>query len=582
MRFNGGPWLSVSIGLTVSTKIQRQFVTLDGRWGSRQVHYRRFGSGPLLLMLHQSPQSSRELVPLMEQWGGDFTIVAPDSPGYGLSDPLDIERAALSDFAAATIEFMDAIGAGRFGVYGFHTGGMIAVALAHGHPDRVTGFACNGVAVPTDQELEEILANYLPPFEPRWDGGHLAWLWAKTREQTIFFPWFDHTLAARMDFPMPSPEHLQNGVCEFLRARHHYHVGYRAAFEFHAERIVPELKVPGLLTASALDPLQAHLERLGDAPDGVNIIASATPADASEHCFAQVRAFPGDDIPAAPATEPMAGRLWHQIVATQAGAVTVQRGGPPRADDAGVPVVVLHGAGGSGASVAFIADKLAKNSNVLVIDLPGHGESDYDPGPGGTTIEACAESVLTVLNKLDLRAVDLVGIEGGACVALEMAGRYPDRTARLALAHPQAFSAEQSAQWRAAGLPSLEPDWAGGHLLRGWHMVRDSRLYFPWFQRDQKGIRWQEPDLDDERLQLEVTEYLKAEGAWQELLRNQLEYPLTEKLIGCPGQVTLCASSVSPWCDATKNLASLTGLPFLDLSNDRETWGTVLADVLTH
>jgi pimeloyl-ACP methyl ester carboxylesterase len=241
----------------------------------------------------------------------------------------------------------------------------------------------------------------------------------------------------------------------------------------------------------------------------------------------------------------------------------------------------LHGAGGSGASVAYIAEKLAKDRNVVVIDLPGHGESDYDPGPGGTTIKACAESVLTVLDKLDLRTVDLVGIEGGACVALEMAGRYPDRTARLALVHPQQFSAEQSAQWLAAGLPSLKPDWAGGHLLRGWHMVRDSRLYFPWFQRDQAGIRWQEPELDDERMQLEVTEYLKAEGAWQELLRDQLDYPLTEKLIGCPRPIILCASFLSPWCVTAEKLAAQMDMQFLELNDDPEKWGALLVQVLS-
>ncbi len=558
-------------------KIRQQFVTLHGQWGIRQVHYRRAGSGPLLLMLHQSPQSSRELVSLIDRWSEYFTIVAPDSPGYGLSDPLGVDRAELSDFAAAAIEFMDAIGAGRFGVYGFHTGGMIGVALAHGYPDRVTSFACNGIVVPTEQELEEILAVYMPRFEPRWDGGHLAWAWAKNREQTIFFPWHNHTLDGRMDFPMPSPEYQQISIQELLRAGKHYHVAYRAAFTFHAERIVPELKVSGLITSATWDPIQPHLARLTDAPDCVLITKSDTLEESLERCLAQVRVHTGDGLPAIPATRPVPGRLWNQRVETQGGSVLIKRGG----QDSATPVVVLHGAGGSSATVASIAAGLAETRSVLAIDLPGHGETECAPDPGGITMATCAALVLMVLDKLDLPVVELVGVEGGALLALEIANRHPDRVGRLALVHPPELDAEQADAWRESGLPSFQPDWFGGHLLHCWHMVRDSRLYFPWFQRDQQGIHWQEPELDNGCLQLEVTEYLKAEGAWQELLRDQLAYPLLDKLTVSREKISLCATPRSPWYAITETLATRTGLPFSVLPDSPAKWGAILAVMLS-
>ncbi len=561
----------------MSKKIKQHFVTLEGRWGPRQVHYRRAGSGPLLLMLHQSPRSSRELVPLMQQWGEHFTIVAPDSPGYGLSDLLDADTVELDDFASATMEFMDAIGAGRFGIYGFHTGGMIGIAIAQGYPGRVASFACNGVAVPTDDELGDILANYFPRFEPRWDGSHLSWLWAKNREQTIFFPWYRHTLAGRLDFPLASPGQLQSGVLEFLRAADHYHVAYRAAFVSHTERVVPGLKVPGLITAAGTDPLQPHLARLEDVPGCVQVMASDTQDQNRENCLEQVRAHTGDELPAAPATLPMPGRLWKQLIEVDEGTVMVNRGG----EGLDQPVVVLHGAGGSSATIAFITAGLAENRSVLSIDLPGHGETDLTPGHGGATIETCAKLVLAVIRQLNLQSVDLVGVEGGACVAVEIALRHPDSIARLALVHPTELNVEQADEWNESGLPSLEPDWAGGHLQRCWHMVRDSRMYFPWFRRDRTGIRWQEPELDDRRIQLEVTEYLKAEGAWQEMLRDQLDYPLLAKLATCRNKVILCASPRSPWYVVTGNMATRTNLNFSDLDDDPGKWGLSLAMVLS-
>ncbi|MCP4811642.1 MAG: hypothetical protein GY888_03965 [Planctomycetaceae bacterium] len=193
----------------------------------------------------------------------------------------------------------------------------------------------------------------------------------------------------------------------------------------------------------------------------------------------------------------------------------------------------------------------------------------------------CAALVLMVLDKLDLPVVELVGVEGGALLALEIANRHPDRVGRLALVHPPELDAEQADAWRESGLPSFQPDWFGGHLLHCWHMVRDSRLYFPWFQRDQQGIHWQEPELDNGCLQLEVTEYLKAEGAWQELLRDQLAYPLLDKLTVSREKISLCATPRSPWYAITETLATRTGLPFSVLPDSPAKWGAILAVMLS-
>ena len=82
-------------------ELTRHMVTIASGKGVRQVHYRRQGRGPAVLMLHQSPQSSREFEPLMAEWATDFTVFAPDTPGYGLSDPLADTEASMEDIAQA-------------------------------------------------------------------------------------------------------------------------------------------------------------------------------------------------------------------------------------------------------------------------------------------------------------------------------------------------------------------------------------------------------------------------------------------------------------------------------------------------
>jgi pimeloyl-ACP methyl ester carboxylesterase len=522
-------------------------VTIGGA-AARQVHYRRQGSGPAVLLLHQSPQSSREFEPLMAAWATHFTVIAPDTPGYGLSDPLPADDVRMEDLAEAVLAFADAIGLERFGVYGYHTGGGMAVALAHAAPHRVTTAVANGLVMPTAQELATILAHYLPAFEPRWDGSHLAWLWARLREQTIFFPWHDRRLAARMDFAVPAADGLQRNVREFLLAAEHYAAAYRAAFAYPAAPVLPQLTVPTLITAAALDPLAAHLERIGDRADCVKVEVAPDGTAAFDRALQQLLACPGGPVPPAPAARAIAGRDWQDIVSVGGAPVRLAR----RGED--IDVLGLHDAGGS-AVTALAA--LRGLDDVATMDLAGHGECvPYMAGePAPVTIADCAAAVTDAAEALDVRPV-LAGDGAGALVALAAAQRAPERFAALLLTGLPVIGPEVAAAWRRDGLPSLAPDWHGGHLTRAWHMVRDGRLFFPWFRRERDAIRWVEPQLDPASLQLEVRECLVADGHWQRLRRSQLDSDPAALLAGCPLPAVVAAAADHPLHDATARVAA--------------------------
>jgi len=188
--------------------IERHYATVDTRWGVKQIHYRRCGSGPAALLLHQSPQSSGEYEPLMREWSDRFTVIAPDYPGFGMSDPLGDDgelELGLADFAEVLVAFLDEIGVQAAPAYGFHTGAGMAVAMADHSPAHITAVYGNGYAILNAAEQADILAEYLPPFEKHWDGSHLVWLWARNRDQVIFFPWFARREDARIARTIPPP-----------------------------------------------------------------------------------------------------------------------------------------------------------------------------------------------------------------------------------------------------------------------------------------------------------------------------------------------------------------------------------------
>jgi pimeloyl-ACP methyl ester carboxylesterase len=512
----------------------RGFVTLQGAFGTRQVHYRRAGRGPVVLLLHQSPQSSREMEPLMEAWGHGFTLIAPDSPGYGFSHPLQragqpVAAASIEDFAAATLEFVDALGIGRFGIYGFHTGASIGTALAGTHPDRVAAVAANGLVVLTEAERESILRDYLPPLVPRWDGSHLAWLWARMREQTIFFPWHDRRAATRMHFDVPPADRLQQGLLEFLAAGEQYHIAYAAAFADRAELRLPAMRVPLLVTAQARDPLAGHLTRIGSRSGNVRVEASADTADALARAFAHLRSHPGDTVPPPPATAPpgpaLPGSAYLGPPRRQVRALRPlarDPGGPP----AGCPTVILiHPPGSSAAALGALASDIAGHAVVLAPDLPGHGASDPPPATAeaGGTLEGVIAQLAEALapEVAGARTTVMLAVGASAAMASELARRLAPDASVLVL-DPPSWSAADTAEWLELGLPALTPVWSGGHLLEAWHMVRDGRLFSPWFRREHAATRPGEPDLDDRRIHREVSDYLRANGTWQALMRDVL------------------------------------------------------------
>src|SRR6185503_13628491 len=73
--------------------------------------------------------------------------------------------------------------------------------------------------------------------------------------------------------------------------------------------------------------------------------------------------------------------------------------------------------------------EFSKTNRVVTIDLPGHGES----GKGRKTwsVESFGDDVKTVVTKLGLKRVVLVGSSMGGPIALEAARRMPDRVVAI-------------------------------------------------------------------------------------------------------------------------------------------------------
>jgi pimeloyl-ACP methyl ester carboxylesterase len=115
--------------------------------GEVRLHAVTGGAGPPLLLVHGWPQTWYAWRMLMPALARDFSVVAVDQRGIGLSDkPRDgYDTATL---ARDLVALMDALGHHRFALYGTDVGMPIAYALAADHPDRLDRLVVSEAPIP--------------------------------------------------------------------------------------------------------------------------------------------------------------------------------------------------------------------------------------------------------------------------------------------------------------------------------------------------------------------------------------------------------------------------------------------------
>lgn len=156
--------------------VKTRRVLVDTRFG--QIHVRISDrEGQPLVALHMSPLSSRMWLPLMERL--DRVVIAPDRLGFGFSDPPP-RQLEMTEYAAASLDAVDALGVGEFDLIGEHTGSVEGVALAHLAPERVGRIGLVAIPSYTDDEIAERLSKRgTPGPAPAEDGSHLVELWRR-------------------------------------------------------------------------------------------------------------------------------------------------------------------------------------------------------------------------------------------------------------------------------------------------------------------------------------------------------------------------------------------------------------------
>ncbi len=130
-------------------------------------------------------------------------------------------------------------------------------------------------------------------------------------------------------------------------------------------------------------------------------------------------------------------------------------------DEAGWPVVMLHGIRGYAETFAGLAQALQPGMRVVALDQRGRGDTDWDPQQNYYT-DAYVADLAALADALGLQRFDLLGHSMGGINAIVYAAQNPGRVRRLVIedAGPGAFEASAGAQ-RIRHEFSATPVWFG-------------------------------------------------------------------------------------------------------------------------
>lgn len=98
-------------------------------------------------------------------------------------------------------------------------------------------------------------------------------------------------------------------------------------------------------------------------------------------------------------------------------------------DNAGLPVLLVHGLFGQGRNLGALARRLAATRRVVTLDMRNHGDSFHDPDHG---YPALAEDLAQLIADLGGRA-DVAGHSMGGKAAMALALTRPDMVRKLAI-----------------------------------------------------------------------------------------------------------------------------------------------------
>ena len=149
-------WFVISVWNLYAQKNTIRYTNVKGL----SIAYTKTGSGPAIVLLHGFTQDSRIWKLQIESLSENFTVIAWDAPGAGLSgDPT--EKFTIGDWADCLAGLLDSVGIKKAHILGISWGGLLAQEFYKRYPNRVLSLMLSDTTIGWTGALSDSVANAL-------------------------------------------------------------------------------------------------------------------------------------------------------------------------------------------------------------------------------------------------------------------------------------------------------------------------------------------------------------------------------------------------------------------------------------
>ena len=228
--------------------MEKEFITLES---GLRIHYKEFGKGPTMLLLHGWNNDWSGFMPLIAYLKDRFHVIAIDLPGYGKSDPLrenyTVERLSdtLCDFIkhknGKKIDILCALSMGT----------VIAADLSNRHSEMIKSVVLIGPPI--------IKYDWLPSkFYREWMRiMNSSSVLMKAGHRVLASPWYGHFTAKHINMYKYDRdlinEHGMKGR-KNTNPRVLFQMG-KAMYHYHLEKTLKKIKIPTLIILGRHDKI---------------------------------------------------------------------------------------------------------------------------------------------------------------------------------------------------------------------------------------------------------------------------------------------------------------------------------------
>ena len=234
-----------------------------------RIHYYEQGSGLPLLMLHETPRSGWSYAPLMGRLSDRYRCIAPDTLGFGMSDPIP-EVASMESLARSMFELMDRLGVERADVMGFHTGNKIAAAMAALDPARVRKTVLIGMThslvvgrKARNAAIMTVVSRHMGRYPDSEDGSHRLRTWSADFA-AMAATWFNPALMTGSSISDEALRGQEARMIEMIQCRRSIRTIYQMNFDFDFAATLRQVRAPSLVIECRV-PEEHHLGEQGEA-----------------------------------------------------------------------------------------------------------------------------------------------------------------------------------------------------------------------------------------------------------------------------------------------------------------------------